>query len=191
VIIIKNVILYDPYGHVVGFVEFKNANGVTHMKVKHNLSAIRLTMAVNDDKYNMTVKDFTAESKVPIDLDSEIRVEITEKNGNTVATLASGVINEEQAKPISRSLNTLPPIAAILNHTEEGIIRPAPIFPVEETSQTSAIREVDEVLRAVCQIDEKGKGMCESCPYREFFFGEQVSGDNLGGIITSLPNRTI
>jgi hypothetical protein len=174
--------LYDPYGHVVGFVELKNA-GSTFIKVKHNLAAVRLTMKINDDKYSMTVKDFTAQSPTPLDLDAEIKVEITERNGNTTTTLASGIINEEiSQKPISRSLSSLPPIAAILSDTEQGITRPAPIFPVpeeekEEQSQTSAIHEIDEVLRAVCQIDDKGKGVCQSCPYRDFFYGGNVEPD--------------
>ena len=38
----------------------------------------------------------------------------------------------------------------------------------------NAIKEIDEILRKVCVIDENGKGQCEGCPYREYFFGDAV-----------------
>ena len=34
----------------------------------------------------------------------------------------------------------------------------------------SAVREVDEVLRAVCAVEDPEKGPCCRCPYRDYFF---------------------
>jgi hypothetical protein len=45
---------------------------------------------------------------------------------------------------------------------------------VSEARNDNAIKEIDEILRKVCIIGENGKGQCESCPYREHFFGEAV-----------------
>jgi hypothetical protein len=174
VIVIKNVILYDPYGHVVGFVELKNAGAGTYIKVKHNLAGIRLTLSINDDTHDMNIKDFATETSTPIDLDAQVKVSITERVGNTTTTLAYGSINEDEAKQI-----TVPSTGAlneILQETEQGIIRPEPTIAIEEPPvKTSAVREIDEALRAICMIDEKGKGVCEMCPYRDFFYGETIT----------------
>ena len=42
-----------------------------------------------------------------------------------------------------------------------------------------AVKELDEALRAICIIDENGKGQCGSCPYREHFFGLAVGEDEV------------
>ena len=47
-------------------------------------------------------------------------------------------------------------------------------------SKDNAVKEIDEILRKVCIIDE-GRGQCETCPYREHFFGLAVGEDEVVG----------
>jgi len=167
VLTIKNVILYDPYASVVGFVELKNyGGGKTKIRVKDNLADADLTLTINGQIYNMT-------DQGDIDLEKEIRVSITQRNGNTTTTIASGELNINQ--PFSKSLATLPPLKAILQDINTQSIDRTSVDKVEGKSN-SAVREIDEILRAVCTVDDKGKGICEMCPYREFFFGENITG---------------
>jgi len=161
---IKNVILYDPYSSVVGFVEFKTFGTSTEIRAKHNIGEDNLILSVNDMTFAMRGDDFVTGTKTAINFDEEIIVVVAKKEGNDITTLASGSLNlgKTLAKPAVSPLNT------IIQETERGI---------ERTSEhtTSAAREIDEILRAVCSIDDKGRGVCESCPYREHFFGENVS----------------
>jgi len=44
----------------------------------------------------------------------------------------------------------------------------------------SPVKEIDEILRAVCSVDEKKRGVCASCPYRDYFYGgEEVVGKSI------------
>ena len=168
-IIIKNVILYDPYGHVVGFVEFKNAVGGTAVKLRNNLADIHFDLSINEHIFNVEKRDFITEINPPIQLDNEIRISITQQNGNTTTTLAHGIINENQ-RPFSKALSKLPPLKSILQDTCGGIDR-TEHSEIQPTA-TAAVHEIDEVLRAVCRVNDQGKGMCETCPYRGAFYGE-------------------
>lgn len=158
---IKNVILYDPYGAVVGFVELKNIADQTVVRIKHNITDDRVVTTINGQIYNPLVQ-------IHLDLAREINIAITQTNGNTTTVVASGSINTE-APPATKVAGAL---KSILQDTEQGINRET----VEEY-RMQATREIDEVLRAICRIDDKGKGMCECCPYRDYFFGENVNLD--------------
>ena len=177
-IVIKNVILYDPYQHVVGFVELKNMGDTTYIKVRHNLADTKIELAINDYTYNLVAREFITELSPPIDLDRQILVSITHTKGNTTTTLASGDINIDR-QPFSKALSRLPPLQAMLQDTKDTPIDrsgapPPPIIDTLEQINSSAIKEIDEILRLVCTIDDEGKGICEICPYREFFYGENI-----------------
>ena len=77
----------------------------------------------------------------------------------TSATSVAAVLDDTEFLPISRRLKD-----------DDG-----------QTYKTRAAREIDDVLRTVCMVDDEGKGVCSACPYREFFFGEDVGvgEDNL------------
>ena len=178
-VIIKNVILYDRYQHVVGFAELKNLDGATQFKVKHNLADADLTLVIKagdeDFSFKMNKKNFEGTLSGAIDLDGEIIVNLTQKDGDTVTVFASGSLNVSK-KPFSKALSTLPPLKSILTDTEKGINRQkAADKEIEKPAASRAAREIDEILRAICSVDDKGKGICETCPYRDYFFGETFS----------------
>jgi len=50
--------------------------------------------------------------------------------------------------------------------------------PTAMSVNLAPIKEIDEVLRAACQIDDKKRGMCGACPYREFFYGEEICNNS-------------
>lgn len=167
-VIIKNVILYDTYQNVVGFCELKNVDGQTRVKVKHNLNGVELLTTINGAVAGDTVFP-------EINLEREVMVCLLQKNGNAVSTYASGIINPKPptanlpSKPFSKSIAALPPLQAILADTAEKPIKRNTAVKTADT-----IREIDEVLRAVCTIDERKKGACQTCPYRDFFYGEEI-----------------
>jgi hypothetical protein len=35
-----------------------------------------------------------------------------------------------------------------------------------------AVAEIDEAIRKVCSVDDRGHGNCEQCPYRDYFFSK-------------------
>jgi len=177
---IKNVILYDGYQHVVGFVELKNIANLTEVKVKHSLDVVELILSISADgkshNLKMSGKNFTSSIKQEIDLTDEVTATILQQDGGNVITLASGVINPrcpyDNISPIAQSggVPAMGALKSILNDTAKSSIDRQVGF------RTHAAREIDEVLRAICTVDDKGKGICESCPYREFFYGENVDG---------------
>jgi len=219
VLVIKNIILYDQWQHVSGFVELRTAHDGTTVKVKHNLvqKELMLSLTAGGESHVFALSKRSDSFQLPgtIDLAREVVACVIHKDNEKVNTLASGAINlaggaanhptacgdsplqggelvsgsyQEQALGKSRQLSPLlggvapqsgdgvvlevtPPLTAILDDTE---LLPISRKTSDEKYKTSAAREVDEVLRAVCTIDDQGKGICEICPYREFFFGETV-----------------
>jgi hypothetical protein len=147
-ILIRNVILYDRFGNVVGFVEFKKIDGVTHIRAKHNL--------IVNPKLTINGKVFKMQDQGSIDLSGEILIDLE--------GLASGELNSQAIRSASGE-SAEPPgaLKSILADTSQGIIRPL-----------EPKKEIDQVLRAVCSIDDRGKGICEGCPYREHFYGESA-----------------
>jgi len=60
-----------------------------------------------------------------------------------------------------------------------GIINQGSLAVARDDAKTLAVKELDEAIRAVCvTIDENGKGQCETCPYREHFFGHAMTCDD-------------
>ena len=208
---IKNIILYDPWHQVSGFIEFKKSQpGKTFLKLRHTFPQSELVLSVTADgkSHIFAVKSMheNCEIAAGIDLCSEVFACIMHRVGNKVTTLASGAINltEDQSSSASEPLgggaaSVLTEERGLSDRTED--VRKPSEFPqrargatgaappqqtgclhaiVEETENAPikraggekplAVREIDEALRAVCCIDDKGKGMCESCPYREYFY---------------------
>ena len=200
---IKNVILYDHYQHVVGFVELKNFDQMTDVHVKHNLDEEELILSVTaggaNHAFRMEGKSFSTAIKQQIDVTEEVVVAIIQRQGEAVVTVASGVINPEEpfklgkakdgrmplAEPLQEQIQETQAVGAlksILNETKcSRIDRHA-----STGYSTNAAREIDEVLRAVCTIGDNGKGLCESCPYREFFYGDNIDGEPINPLLESL-----
>ena len=184
---IKSVILYDNYQNVVGFVEFKNLEANSSIKVKHNLDVKELILSINagteNHVFNMSDKNFAAGINREINLDQEVAVVLLQKEANNLTTVASGIINPSQNPPehVHDGLIAVGALKSILNDTAKSPIDRHP------SHKTKAAREVDEILRAVCSIDNRGKGMCESCPYREFFYGENIDENVLKHQVITAP----
>ena len=146
---VKNVILYDEFGSVSGFVEFKIRRDRTDIKVRQNLNekGLALSVIANGEAvgtFEINGAQSSFELRRSIDAEKEIFVYL--KRGEE--TIASGVINQGQ------------------------IDRRIEVSEVIKTSPVEVVKELDEILRKVCIIDENGGGQCESCPYRDYFFGE-------------------
>jgi len=150
----KNIILYDEFGSVSGFAEFKIRSNKTDIKVRHNLGGDTLQLSVianggTAKVFRITGASSNFELRERVETEKEIFVLLKKGDG----TAASGVINQGQ------------------------IDRQIEIPEVAETNPVDAVQELDEVLRKVCIIDEDGRGQCETCPYREHFFGEILESD--------------
>jgi len=177
-IFIKNVILYDHYQNVVGFVELKNVEGRTRVKIKHNVQT-------KTDNIIATVNNNIVGDEItpPINLEDEIVVCLIQKDNSKVTTLASGILNpratvlpavgaQMQIEAEPHALNSITeqisPLRAILDATENT--------PIDRTviAKPTAKHEIDEILRAVCTIGGDKKGVCVTCPYRDYFFGENI-----------------
>lgn len=137
-VLIKNIILYDRVGAVAGFVEIRDQEKGTHLRLKHSLTAKDLMLSMVIDGVNKVLKitgnltEYDLQNK--IDLDYEIFACIVQQTANEMVALASGVIN--------------------LNHLK----------------QKKAVQEIDHAIKKICSVDAQGRGECETCPYREYFF---------------------
>ena len=153
-LITKNIILYDEFGNVSGFAEFKIRSNKADIKVRHNLGndVLQLSVVANGEAaklFKITGASSNIELLDRVDAEKEIFVCLRKDE----VTIASGVINQG------------------------SIDRRIEVPEVVETSHVEAVKELDEVLRRICVIDENGRGQCESCPYREHFFGGVVESD--------------
>ena len=180
---IKSVILYDPYQHVVGFVEFKSFGDATEIRTRHNLAERDLAVHITADGASHTIPigasgDHTTHIKAAIDLTREIVAVIMQKHASGVTTLASGSINLGKATAGGASAATFRSgLGQILKDTERTPVnRGGAVGDVVGgpggVVKSAATREIDEILRAICACESDGKGVCEMCPYRDFFFGE-------------------
>jgi len=156
-LVTKNIILYDEFGGVSGFAEFKIRSNKTDIKVRHNLNEPTLQLSVMANGEGAKVFEVTGvssnfELREQVDAEKEIFV-LLRKGENT---LASGVINQ-------------------------GLIdRRIGVTELAHENAVVVVKELDEALRKICVIDEDGKGQCSGCPYREHFFGEVVeAGDEV------------
>jgi hypothetical protein len=41
---------------------------------------------------------------------------------------------------------------------------------LNKLKRAAAVKEIDSVLKKVCSVDDIGRGECDKCPYREYFF---------------------
>ena len=176
-LVIKNIILYDNYQQVMGFVELKNLGSITEIKIKHNLDDkdLILTVATSKDSHTFNVGDKHSfmSIKREINLDEQVAISLIQKNENEFITIATGIINEMRDIMMKADLSIEPPrvVGALKSILEETAVTPIERNP----HRTMASREIDEVLRAVCTIDDKGKGICENCPYRDFFYEDKIT----------------
>ena len=174
-LVIKNIILYDPFGNVGGFAEFKIRGDRTNIRVRYNDggSDVSLFSIVANGEplatFEITGVQTLLEFRGRIDAEREIFICISTREGGEVKTLASGVINSGNAKhPASQSEAPLYPEGT----TESNSVLDE--TAVVEPSKSAAVAELDEALRKICIIDEHGRGQCETCPYREHFFGRAL-----------------
>jgi len=154
-LITKNIILYDEFGSVSGFVELKIRSNKADIKVRHNLADMLLQFSVmaNGEAtkvFKITSASSTFEVRDNIDAEKEIFVCI--RRGEE--TLASGVINQGFVDRRKKA---------------PEVIEEAPV---------EVVKELDDALRKICIIDEDGKGQCSGCPYREHFFGEALVSED-------------
>jgi len=151
----KNIILYDEFGGVSGFAEFKIRSNKTDIKVRHNLNeaVLQLSVMANGEGakvFNITSVSSSFELRDHVDAEKEIFVVL--RKGEEV--LASGVINQGQ---IDRRLE---------------------VTELAHENAVAVVKQLDEALRKVCIIDEDGQGQCSHCPYREHFFGGVVVSED-------------
>ena len=187
-LVIKNIILYDPWQQVSGFVELKTGNsGKTQVKVRHNLYDKDLLLSIvaggESQVFTLPERTSTHEISAAIDMTKEVVACLMQKDGNKVSTLASGAINlMSNEKLIMNNVGIIDNIVPEGRGGLEVILADTEILPISrkvmddtpKTYQTEAAHEIDELLRAVCTVDDQGRGICETCPYREHFFGEPI-----------------
>jgi len=68
-------------------------------------------------------------------------------------------------------------LSAILDETEKQPISRKSALR-ERAFQTEAAREIDDLLRNVCSVNDAEHGICDKCPYREYFFGENIKQES-------------
>jgi len=101
-VLIKNIILYDKTGSVAGFIEIRDLNNVTHLRLKHSLNLKDLMLSMVIDGVNKVLKitgnltEYDLQTR--IDLDYEVFACIVQQKGNEMVSLASGVINLNHLK---------------------------------------------------------------------------------------------
>ena len=101
-VLIKNIILYDKAGSVAGFIEIRDLNNVTHLRLKHSLNLKDLMLSMVIDGVNKVLKitgnltEYDLQTR--IDLDYEVFACIVQQKGNEMVSLASGVINLNHLK---------------------------------------------------------------------------------------------
>jgi hypothetical protein len=165
---VKNVILYNPYGTVVGFCELRNQNGATAVTVKHNLNEPDLITTINNEICGTEIRP-------ALDLSAEVMACIVKKTNAILETVASGIINPREVPVLAGVAShtaAQSTLKKIINETRESSIDRQNAVGVDTANP---VKEIDEVLRAVCMLDGNGKGLCQLCPYREFFYGEDIS----------------
>ncbi len=99
---IKNIILYDRTGAVAGFIEIRQMEQGTHLRLKHSLTVPNLMLSLVIDGVNKILKvtgnltEYTLQTV--IDLDYEIFACLVQQNGMEMTSLASGAINLNHLK---------------------------------------------------------------------------------------------
>ena len=156
-LVVKNIILRDSADNVMGFIELQKRGDITTIKARHNLDGNNIIISVtsNEQTFYSETNDFKINEK--IDLTNEIVGLFVQKEENDLQVLASGIINP--------SGNSMPKIAAITREiADEATNADTPVH------QTTAAREIDDILRRACNFDDDGVSACTDCPYREHFY---------------------
>ena len=101
-IYIKNIILYDSLGAVVGFIEIRPLAEQTRFRVKHSLeqSGLMLSLVIDGVNKVLQITGPNSEFDLPgeVDLDYEIFACIVKQVGAEMVSLASGAINLNKLK---------------------------------------------------------------------------------------------
>ena len=99
---IKNIILYDALGAVVGFIEIRPSENQTHLRLKHSLNQPGIMLSLMVDGINKILKidgvvtEYLLDGQ--IDLDYEVFACIVKQIGTEMVSLASGAINLNKLK---------------------------------------------------------------------------------------------
>ena len=174
---IKNIILYDTWQNVSGFVELKNTGGRTQVKLRHSLSEKELVLSLVEEggqsyMFQANGTNGIFEIKGAFDLSRELVACLCAREGNKVTTLASGIVNPRRKdaglKPDTKFQNVQPSDESIAAVIEETAF--VPIRREEGSTAARVAVEIDELLRKVCTVDDAGRGQCETCPYRDYFY---------------------
>lgn len=190
--LVKNIILYDEFGNVSGFVEFKIRCDRANIKVRYNDGAGGALLIFNVVANGETMKPFQItgvqslfEVRSVIDAENEIFVCISKRVNGELKTLASGVVNEAKIQtPYKTDLNHHAVSEGAHIASAEPVRDMSCLKTVEDVpkqqlvAKSEEVQELDEAIRKICTIDEDGKGQCESCPYREHFFNVVVESDD-------------
>ena len=141
---IKNIILYDAHQSVSGFVEVKIWGDRTKIKVRHDFTGERdLLLSVVADGDKTYVFNITGTQSF-----FEIPARLNPDREIFVSIIKRGQTN-------SNELHTM--ASGIINQDRKSL----------------PIAEVDQILREVCDVEDGEKGICETCPYRDYFFGSK------------------
>jgi len=96
----RGIILYDKLERVVGFVEVRNIDEITRVRVIHNFPIENLWTSIHEGgnfhllELNEVNEVFEFDNEV--NLEKEIFASIIEKNGDDIVPLASGIINADK-----------------------------------------------------------------------------------------------
>ena len=167
---IKNIILYDSLQNVSGFAELKIRTDRTSIKVRHNISEDGLLLSVvaegeSSFVFALTGAQSLLELNARINPEREIFICVIKREGGEMNTLASGILNQDR-----KNIKKRPVTAREIRDEIAEQSAPAEIIRLAEPIKPVEVNEVDAVLRKVCTIDEHGKGQCETCPYRDYFY---------------------
>jgi hypothetical protein len=179
---IKNIVLYDGFGNVIGFAEFKIRRDRTDIKVRHNLflgskevgedERVGLLFGVLAEGHPEKVFVITGaqsffEIRGRLNPEKEIFVRLGTRGGDEWQVLASGIVNQTKVVSISRTTK-------VVAH-EDDATEDLPVV----ADRVEAVEELNEALRHICIIDEEGRGQCDGCPYREYFFEKALEEEEV------------
>ena len=169
----KNIILYDSLQRVQGFVELRRTDSVT-IQVRHNFTSPNLILALTcgGRTHTLPIENDEHVAILPMQIDpsrDEVLASIILREGGNLDILASGIINigKKRVEPVVVE-KMAPPPAPLPE-------KPASRFTSRHTDspcqhQTNAAREVDELLKQMCNYDEDGIEACVGCEYRKHFY---------------------
>jgi|GEM_PF-2263316 len=152
--------MYDRGGAVMGYVRLRTEHERIAMTIGHNFDGGGLLLSFD---YGGINKLFDLDNKSEfwfddnIDLEGEVFASIMRRRDSDIELLCSGIINSNGE----------------LKTGEQKTPEPTPPPMI----QTAAAREVDQLLRKLCNYDTDGLNACTQCPYRDsfYFISEEVT----------------